>query len=38
MTNGLWLCCLISPGKRDRRAVTNAIMSYLRGVFPDHYD
>lgn len=37
MTNGLWLSCLISPQTWDRHAAMNAVMSYLRGVFPDHY-
>ena len=38
MTNGLWLSCLISPQTWSRRAAMDAVMSYLRGVFPDHYE
>ncbi|MDH3428403.1 MAG: TetR family transcriptional regulator C-terminal domain-containing protein [Gammaproteobacteria bacterium] len=37
MTNGLWQACLISPQTWDRRKATNAVMSYLRSVFPRHY-
>jgi TetR/AcrR family transcriptional repressor of bet genes len=38
MTDGLWLSCLVSPGSWDRHAATDAVMSYLRGVFPQHYN
>jgi len=37
MTNGLWLSCLISPQNWDRQKAMNAVMSYLRSVFPGHY-
>jgi TetR/AcrR family transcriptional repressor of bet genes len=37
MTNGLWLSCLISPQTWDRNGAREAIMSYLRSVFPKHY-
>ena len=38
MTDGLWLSCLISPKTWDRHAAMDAVMSYLRGVFPKHFD
>lgn len=38
MTDGLWLSCLISPKTWDRHAALDAVMSYLRGVFPRHFD
>ena len=38
MTNGLWLSCLISPKTWSRQQAREAVMSYLRGVFPGHYD
>ncbi len=37
MTNGLWLSYLISPKTWDRRAAMDAVMTYLRGVFPKHF-
>ena len=37
MTYGMWLTCLINPQGWDRLAALEAIMSYLRNVFPDHY-
>ncbi len=37
MTYGMWLSCLINPQSWDRKAAKDAIMSYLRNVFPDHY-
>jgi len=37
MTNGLWLSCLISPRSWDRKRATDAVDSYLRGVFPKHF-
>ena len=37
MTYGMWLSCLINPQSWDRDAAREAIMSYLRNVFPDHY-
>ena len=38
ITNGLWLSCLISPQTWDRRNAMAAVMSYLRGVFPKHFE
>lgn len=35
--NGLWLSCLISPQTWDRNNAMDAIMSYLRNVFPKHF-
>jgi TetR/AcrR family transcriptional repressor of bet genes len=37
MTNGLWLSCLISPQSWDRSEAMEAVLSYLRGVFPKHF-
>lgn len=37
MTNGLWLSCLISPRSWDRRKAMESVYTYLRGVFPQHY-
>ena len=37
MTNGLWLSCLISPRSWDRHKAMDAVMTYLRSVFPKHY-
>ena len=37
LTDGLWLSCLINPKIFDRSAAREAIVSYLRAVFPDHY-
>ena len=38
MTNGLWQWALISPHSFDREKATNAVMSYLRSVFPQHFE
>ena len=38
MTDGLWLSCLISPKSWDRHAARDAVYSYLRGVFPKHFE
>jgi len=38
MTDGLWLSCLVRPGSWDRRQAMQAVDSYLRNVFPRHYD
>jgi TetR/AcrR family transcriptional repressor of bet genes len=38
MINGLWLSCLISPQSWDRHNAMAAIMSYLRSVFPKHFE
>lgn len=37
MTNGLWLSCLISPQTWNRHESMDAVMSYLRSVFPKHF-
>ena len=38
MTDGLWLSCLISPKTWDRVAAVSAVKTYLRAVFPGHYE
>ena len=38
LTNGLWLSCLISPQTWDREDAIEAMMSYLRGTFPKHFN
>jgi TetR/AcrR family transcriptional repressor of bet genes len=38
MTDGLWLSCLVSPKNFDRDEAMDAVYSYLRAVFPDHYE
>ena len=38
MTNGLWLSCLIGPQVWDRSEAQAAIMSYLSGIFPNHFE
>jgi TetR/AcrR family transcriptional repressor of bet genes len=38
MTDGLWLSYLISPKGFDRDVAMDAVYSYLRAVFPDHYE
>lgn len=38
MTDGLWLSCLVSPKGFDRDEAMDAVYSYLRAVFPDHYE
>ena len=38
MTDGLWLSCLVSPKSFDREKAMDAVYSYLRAVFPDHYE
>ena len=37
MTYGIWLSRLINPQPWNRKAAMEAIMSYLRNVFPAHY-
>ncbi len=37
MTNGMWLSYLISPGSFDKGEAMNAILNYLRAVFPQHF-
>lgn len=38
MTDGLWLSYLISPKGFDRDIAMDAVYSYLRAIFPDHYE
>ncbi len=38
MTNGLWQWALISPHSFAREKAMNAVMSYLRSVFPQHFE
>lgn len=38
LTDGLWLTCLINPKSIDRKQAMNCVLSYLRVVFPDHYN
>jgi len=38
LSNGLWLSCLVSPKTFDRDHAMDAVYSYLRSVFPDHYE
>ena len=38
MTNGLWQWALISPHSFDREKAMDAVMSYLRSVFPQHFE
>jgi TetR/AcrR family transcriptional repressor of bet genes len=38
MTDGLWLSYLISPKGFDRDVAMDAVYSYLRAAFPDHYE
>ena len=37
MTDGMWLSCLVSPGKFDRGKSLAAVKTYLGATFPDHY-
>ena len=37
LTDGLWLSNLINPKTFDRSTALNAVLSYLKAVFPDHY-
>jgi TetR/AcrR family transcriptional repressor of bet genes len=38
MTDGLWLSYLVSPRGFDREEAMDAVYSYLRAVFPEHYE
>lgn len=38
MTDGLWQTCLVTPKSFDRGIARNAVYSYLRAVFPKHYE
>jgi TetR/AcrR family transcriptional repressor of bet genes len=38
MTDGLWQSCLVSPKSWDRGLARDAVYSYLRAIFPKHYD
>jgi TetR/AcrR family transcriptional repressor of bet genes len=37
LTDGLWLSYLVNPKPFDRATALEAVLSYLRAVFPDHY-
>ncbi len=37
MTDGLWLSCLLHPKSWDRHAALASVYSYLKAVFPQHY-
>lgn len=37
LTDGLWLSCLVNPKTFNRSTALNAVLSYLRAVFPNHY-
>jgi TetR/AcrR family transcriptional repressor of bet genes len=38
LTDGLWLSCLINPKTFNRKQALDAVYSYLRAVFPGHYE
>ena len=38
ITNGLWLSCLVSAQSFDRDLGIEAVRSYLRSVFPKHFN
>lgn len=38
MTEGLWLSRLINPKNFSREGAMDAVYSYLRAIFPDHYE
>ena len=38
ITDGLWLSCLVSAQGFDRTLARDAVLSYLRSVFPKHFD
>ena len=38
MTDGLWLSCLVSAQAFDRQLAKEAVFSYLRSVFPKHFN
>ena len=38
MTDGLWLSCLISPKTWNRETAMRSVNTYLKGVFPDHFN
>ena len=38
MTDGMWLSCLVNPKTFDRERSLDAVRSYLRAIFPQHYD
>lgn len=38
MTDGLWLSYLVSPKGFDREQAMDAVYSYLKAVFPEHYE
>ena len=38
ITDGLWLSCLVSAQAFDRELAREAVSSYLRSVFPKHFN
>ncbi len=38
LTDGQWLACLVNPRQFDRGRALEAVRSYLRAVFPRHFD
>jgi len=38
MTDGMWLSCLVNPKAFDRVAAIDAVRTFLRAIFPDHYE
>ncbi len=38
LTDGQWLACLVNPRDFDRGLALEAVKSYLRAVFPRHFD
>ena len=37
LTNGLWLSCLIAPERWSKKIAMESVHSYLRALFPKHY-
>ena len=38
MTDGMWLSCLVNPRSFSRDAARHAIRTYLKAMFPRHYE
>lgn len=38
MTDGLWQSCLVTPKSWNRGVARDAVYSYLRAIFPKHYE
>ena len=38
MTDGMWLSCLVNPKSFSREAARHAIRTYLKAMFPRHYE